>query len=416
MVVAQYKLPSFWPLLSVLQKGGFFPVRKVTNVETKEVTLQPWNGFNHCLVYLLCSSSIFAFTAFGYYQLYSESDGTHGTALDFLIEFYQVGSSLQNSPFDLKVLMTILALLGVMHFAILARLIISKKSVCDVHNYFHQHASIDFKIISNLMKPCSIHLIKIAFLICTGWPLYLTGFTLNIMDGLEYEFTTAFPFTLGFLLSLIWTLAPISAFHIYFLEIALLLNSWIWTFQEKLKYETNLTAILQECKKIHMGLQMFTSSISKLIFILFVMILIFAVTEAYLIIAFFISQDEFTLANTFIMMGYGLFGVLYLSFAYNYCNFSQSIKDSVDDIKNTILDIEINEYHQVCVVDGKVSNIEHAKKRLISGLDAFKGFHGNGYFTLGKELLTSIVANFVTYLIILVQFKVSEMSLPTPKK
>jgi len=74
------------------------------------------------------------------------------------------------------------------------------------------------------------------------------------------------------------------------------------------------------------------------------------------------------------------------------------------------LDFEINEYHQVCIIDGKVTNIEHAKNRIISGLDAFQGFHGDGYFILGKELLTSIVANFVTYLIILVQFKVSEMS------
>ena len=118
MVVAQYKLPSFWPLLSVLlQKGGFFPGKKVTNGETKEVTLQPWNGFNHLLVYILSSSSIFAFTTFGYYRLYSESNGTHGTVVDFLIEFYQVGSSLQNSPFDLKVLMTILALLGAWCYA-----------------------------------------------------------------------------------------------------------------------------------------------------------------------------------------------------------------------------------------------------------------------------------------------------------
>ena len=90
--------------------------------------------------------------------------------------------------------------------------------------------------------------------------------------------------------------------------------------------------------------------------------------------------------------------------------FSQCIKDSIDDIKNTILDIEINEFHQVCILDGKLSHIEHAKERLISGLDAFQGFHGDGYFTLGKELLTSIVANFVTYLIILVQFKVSDVS------
>ena len=42
-------------------------------------------------------------------------------------------------------------------------------------------------------------------------------------------------------------------------------------------------------------------------------------------------------------------------------------------------------------------------------LREFEGFHGLGYFRLGKSMLTGIMANFTTYLIVLLQFKVSEL-------
>ena len=42
---------------------------------------------------------------------------------------------------------------------------------------------------------------------------------------------------------------------------------------------------------------------------------------------------------------------------------------------------------------------------LLKRLQAFQGFSANDYFYLNKPLLTGIVANFVTYFIILVQFK-----------
>ena len=154
---------------------------------------------------------------------------------------------------------------------------------------------------------------------------------------------------------------------------------------------------------------MFTETISPSIFWLFVMNLIMAVVGVYLLVAFFISQDEFGLSIILLMIGYGSFGGLFIFLAERYCNFSQIIKDSIDGIKNDILDLDINE-DQVCIIDGNVRKLKHVKKRIVSGLDGFQGFHGNGYFTLGKELLTSIVANFVTYLIILVQFKVSDVS------
>ena len=47
---------------------------------------------------------------------------------------------------------------------------------------------------------------------------------------------------------------------------------------------------------------------------------------------------------------------------------------------------------------------------VISLLEEFKGFNAKGFFTLNHSLLTGMTANFVTYLVILVQFKQSESS------
>ena len=47
---------------------------------------------------------------------------------------------------------------------------------------------------------------------------------------------------------------------------------------------------------------------------------------------------------------------------------------------------------------------------VIALLDEFKGFDAKGYFTLNHSLLTGMTACFVTYLVILVQFKQSESS------
>ena len=42
-------------------------------------------------------------------------------------------------------------------------------------------------------------------------------------------------------------------------------------------------------------------------------------------------------------------------------------------------------------------------------LDDFKGFDGNGFFTLNHSLLTGMTGNFVTLMVILIQFKQSEV-------
>ena len=41
-------------------------------------------------------------------------------------------------------------------------------------------------------------------------------------------------------------------------------------------------------------------------------------------------------------------------------------------------------------------------------LSDFKGFHGKDFFTVNNSLITGMVSNFVTYLIILIEFKITE--------
>ena len=47
--------------------------------------------------------------------------------------------------------------------------------------------------------------------------------------------------------------------------------------------------------------------------------------------------------------------------------------------------------------------------RVCSLLNEFQGFDAKGYFTLNHSLLTAMAANFTTYLVILIQFKGSEV-------
>ena len=60
------------------------------------------------------------------------------------------------------------------------------------------------------------------------------------------------------------------------------------------------------------------------------------------------------------------------------------------------------------LIDGQHVPPEQAHEFAIKQMESFQGYNGYGYFTLGKPILTGILANFATYLIILIQFKTSE--------
>ena len=165
----------------------------------------------------------------------------------------------------------------------------------------------------------------------------------------------------------------------------------------KLAKETNQNFIMDECNELMSGLHLLTDAISSIIFWLITSILLLSIVEAYIMIVYILSPTEFNQATTFLMVGYGFFGIFFLYFLYSYCTFSQFIKDSSDQIKLILLNNPEKDENKI------------QKTQALLKFETWNGFHGNGYFTLGKSLLTAVVANFITYLIILIQFKVSEL-------
>ena len=191
--------------------------------------------------------------------------------------------------------------------------------------------------------------------------------------------------------------APIVSFHLYFLECLSKIESWMNLIKVKLAKETNQNFIMDECNELMSGLHLLTDAISSIIFWLITSILLLSIVEAYIMIVYILSPTEFNQATIFLMVGYGFFGIFFLYFLYSYCTFSQFIKDSSDQIKLILLNNPETDENKI------------QKTQALLKFETWNGFHGNGYFTLGKSLLTAVVANFITYLIILIQFKVSEL-------
>ena len=91
------------------------------------------------------------------------------------------------------------------------------------------------------------------------------------------------------------------------------------------------------------------------------------------------------------------------------------MKESTDTLQDLLLS-NTNTQDGPYILDGKIlksmkSHSKTLKQKAILDLKKFNGYHGNGYFVLGKPLLTSVVTNIITYSIILIQFKVSELSM-----
>ena len=72
------------------------------------------------------------------------------------------------------------------------------------------------------------------------------------------------------------------------------------------------------------------------------------------------------------------------------------------------LDLGYCTENQTVYVHKKKYMATYIRNLIVEKLVAFDGFEVGGFFTLKKKLFTSISANFVTYLIVLVQFKLSE--------
>lgn len=162
--------------------------------------------------------------------------------------------------------------------------------------------------------------------------------------------------------------------------------------------------VLENASKMLKIVTMSSDAISSQSLILVLNMLIILICQSYLFIDHALDP-----ANQFeaFQCAQNIFGAL-ASFVALWILNSQSeeIKQSVSKLKNTLGDLEIS--NGIIQIDGRFHSEAYARGHLTNKMAEFQGFDANGYATLGKPLLTSVFATYITYLIILIQFKMSE--------
>ena len=97
------------------------------------------------------------------------------------------------------------------------------------------------------------------------------------------------------------------------------------------------------------------------------------------------------------------FGTISMILSLCYINFlSQDITDNLQELAEHIAEAQITD--------------ENWKVITIQRINSFEGFDGYGFFTLGRSHLTSVVSNFITFIIVLIQFKQSGVWMTPPTK
>ena len=100
-----------------------------------------------------------------------------------------------------------------------------------------------------------------------------------------------------------------------------------------------------------------------------------------------------------------IFGMIQCYLLYAVINFSQEIVDKNEDLLDTIREKRLH---------GWIINEDPRMEKVVDDLKEFEGFDGKGYFILNKPLLTGILANFITYIIILIQFSMNSTTVMVP--
>ena len=174
---------------------------------------------------------------------------------------------------------------------------------------------------------------------------------------------------------------------------------------------------LSHCKLIQKGLKLFGSlkQVEKLFArVLFINILVGLCS---IILTFFVSVTLFfnlepVIDCKAILLGIGVVGLAAMGVGFgSFCpemthillKSTESLIDKLDTIP-TKSDADI----KVILDDGSKCRFIDAKQFVLRKLRSFKGFSILSFFTVRRSILTSIMAHFITYLIVLLQFKVSE--------
>ena len=210
---------------------------------------------------------------------------------------------------------------------------------------------------------------------------------------------------------------PVTVFTLVFGEVSVSLNAWAMRLKEELSAGESATIeeFLIEGSNFIIALKKTSSMVSRHLLYITGLFLFGVITASYRYVAFFICSECYDLKSwSFALLVVGYFGLgLTLAVVIVYfANVSYEVSRQAKELLEEVILIEVGNGNDVAIpiTDIRLQKMSRktAKAHIVYQLRSFNGFNVGGYFEFNKTTLVSISSSFITYLIILLQFRVGE--------
>ena len=198
----------------------------------------------------------------------------------------------------------------------------------------------------------------------------------------------------------LYIMLPTAIFYIFYTDICEGLIHWI----EDIIYHGDKSKCLNSALELyHNGIEPARNAFSCILFSIMVTVLFNLLGGSFMSLSFIFTyywNHNFTENLKSLAMFVIIMQIFITAYHLNYL--SQKVTEKVQTLKETIIFNIEN-----ATLDQRGIKIE--KFYVVQKLGSFKGFDCCEFFILGKPFLTSVAANLVTYLIVLIQFKIFDL-------
>ena len=376
---ALFIFESYWPLIKFFQIIGCFPLAKETTdngIGLKPlnavlvITLYSWSWF--IVVSIVIGISFLLPNGFQLEQRFGEKK----SITDW---FAQIG------------LLTIL--LG-LHLLLLVLSLQYRTKLCQLQEFIQSNFQLRQGSIKHLMKSDRVGI--------SGYIILVSIASILVTIGSAFEFNPELYWYEVFLclitsIFMLYLQCPVAAFIAVIIEVSSALKSWI----NCIKHEDKIS--FHDCLKLNQALKMASDLFSWSVFFITIDSIVLFVLFSYKTLASFKDSNMFI-----VPLGFFAYGMLLCDVIFNSNIASQRVVDELEGLKQKLVDLTIDNPDTMISLEDQMYSLSYARQKVLHDLGKFQGYTGGGYFTLGKSLLSTLISNFVTYLIILIQFRLSE--------
>ena len=218
---------------------------------------------------------------------------------------------------------------------------------------------------------------------------------------------------IGITLQSVVFLSPLALFLIVYGDVTIQFIVWCGCIKDDaILNQKDSTSNMKNLRQFLKALRDISEIFSYFIFWILVLSLIGLLLATYRSIAFILGSYLITWESVFMSMSYFIYFQAYVVMIWYLCHVSQTLAAKIQELKIVLLNLSIKKAKKM-VTKEDITEIDlvDQDKSIHLQLQEFRGYNAEDFFVVNHSLITGMISNYVTYTILLIRFKLMEMSM-----